>query len=145
MVDNIRIRVSFSDHNIVVCDTIVSILTKEWRETYYDLKKANYSGMKIFLEKYDWKRTFQDAEVGTQFHTFKYVYNSAVRKCDALSTRKRKPRWMTKRAELAREKSRYRDIGECHLYEAYDRQLNRTRNEVEKAKRNFEEKLAGNI
>ena len=55
IVDNIRIREPFSD-NIVICDIVVSIQTKEWRETYYDFKKAT------FLEKYDWKRAFQDTE-----------------------------------------------------------------------------------
>ena len=40
---------------------------------------------------------------------------------------------------------RYRETGEYHLYEAYKRQLNRTRNDVEQAKSNFEKKLAGNI
>ena len=55
MVDNIRIREPFSDHYIVICDIVVSMQTKEWRETYYDFKKANYNRMKTFLEKYDWK------------------------------------------------------------------------------------------
>ena len=40
---------------------------------------------------------------------------------------------------------RYRETGECHLYKAYKWRLNRTRNEVEKAKRNFEKKLVSNI
>ena len=82
MVDNIRIREPLSDHNIVICDIVVSIQTKEWRETYYDFKKVKYNGMKTFLEKYDRKRAFQDAEVRTNL-TSSNLYITP--QCDNLS------------------------------------------------------------
>ena len=41
MVKQIRVREPFSDHNIVICDIIVSIQIKEWREMYYDFKRGN--------------------------------------------------------------------------------------------------------
>ena len=40
---------------------------------------------------------------------------------------------------------RYRETREYHLYEAYKRQRNKAQNEVKKAKRYFEKKLAENI
>ena len=36
MIDAIRVKDPFSDHNIVTYDVIVSVQVKEWRETYYD-------------------------------------------------------------------------------------------------------------
>ena len=65
MVDNIIIRGPFNDHNIVICDIVVSIQTKEWREACYDFNKVDYNGMKMFLVKYDRKRAFREAEVST--------------------------------------------------------------------------------
>ena len=33
MIDAVRVKDPFSDHNIVTCDVIVSVQVKEWRET----------------------------------------------------------------------------------------------------------------
>ena len=57
----------------MICDIVVSIETKEERQTSYEFKKANYNGMKTFLEKYDGKRAFHDAEV-TQHLTSSNLY-----------------------------------------------------------------------
>ena len=52
-----------------------------------------------------------------------------------------------KKSRISKEKSttcgRGIETGEYHLYEAYKRQLNRIRNEIEKAKRNFKKKARG--
>lgn len=152
MVGQVRVSEPFSDHNMVICDIIVYIHIKEWRETYYDYKRANYDGMKQCLENYDWKQAFQDTNVHTKWDIFKRVVNSAMKSFIPVSTRRRKtkPRWMTKRADMARRKKyhmwkKYRETGEHHLYEAYKRQLNKARKEVVKAKQNFEKRLADNI
>ena len=152
MIDAVRVKDPFSDHNIVTCDVIVSVQVKEWRETYYDYKRGNYEEMRKFLSDYDWEQAFQNIDVNTKWDHFKAVVNSAVQRFVPISTKKRnkKPRWMSKRAELARRKKyhmwkRYRETREYHLYEAYKRQRNKAQNEVKKAKRYFEKKLAENI
>ena len=78
MVDQIRVREPFSDHNIVIYDIIMSIQIR--LETYNDFKRGNYEGLKTFLEDYDWKQAFQDTDVNTKFDIFKAVVNSAVQR-----------------------------------------------------------------
>ena len=77
MVEQIRVREPFSDHNIVICD-IMFMQIKDWREMHYDFKRGNYEGMKTFLEDYEWKQAFQDTDVNTKFYIFMAVVNSAV-------------------------------------------------------------------
>ena len=107
MIDAVRVKDPFSDHNIVTCDVIVSVQVKEWRETYYDYKRGNYEEMRKFLRDYDWEQAFQNTDVNTKWDHFKAVVNSAVQRFVPISTKKRnkKPRWMSKRAELARRKN----------------------------------------
>ena len=45
MIDAVRVKESFSDHNIVTCDATVWVQVKEWRETCYDYKRGNYEEM----------------------------------------------------------------------------------------------------
>ena len=104
--------------------------------------------MRKFLRDYDWEQAFQNTDVNTKLDHFKTVVNSAVQRFVPISTKKRnrKPRWMSKRAELARRKKyhmwkRYRETREYHLYEAYKRQRNKAQNEVKKAKWYFEKNL----
>ena len=152
MIDAVRVKEPFSDHSIVTCDVIVSVQVKKWIDTYYDYKRGNCEEMRTFLRDYVWEQAFQNTDVNTKWDHFKAVVNSAVQRFAPISTKKsnRKPRWMSKRAELARRKKyhvwkRYRETREYHIYEAYKRQRNKAQNEVEKAKRYFEKKLAENI
>ena len=69
--------------------------------------------MRTFVRDYDWEQTFQNTDVNTKWDHFKAVVNSAVQSFVPISTKKRnrKPRWMSKRAELARRKKCGRDTG----------------------------------
>ena len=63
--------------------------------------------MRIFLRNYAWEQAFQNTNVSTKWDHFKAMVNSAVQCFVPISTKKRnrKPRWMSKRAELARRKT----------------------------------------
>ena len=62
--------------------------------------------MKTFVRDYDWEQVFHNTNVNTKSDHFKAVVNSAVQRFVHISTKKRnrKPRWMSKTAELARRK-----------------------------------------
>ena len=76
MIDDVRVKEPFSDHNIVTCDVIVSVQVREWRETYYDYKRGNYEEIRTFLKDYDWEQAFQNTDVNTKWDHFKAVVTS---------------------------------------------------------------------
>ena len=85
MIDAVRVKEPFSDHNIVTCDVIVSVQVKEWRETY-DYTREGI--MRKCLKDYDWEQAFQNTDVNTKWDHFKAVVNSTVQCFAPISTKK---------------------------------------------------------
>ena len=117
MIDPVRVKEPFSDHNILTCD--MSWCRYRLKSGERDIMIARENMMRTLLRDYDGEQAFQNTDVNTKWDHFKAVVNSAVQRCVPISIKKRnrKLRRMSKRAELARRKKyhiwkRYREIRE---------------------------------
>ena len=154
MVEEISIRepLSTSDHNMIMFDVTVSITMKRRKQVTYDYKKGDYEAMRQFLSQIDWKHELQNKNTEEMWTVFKEKMDEGVTSFIPTRTNysKKKQKWMTKTAMKAiknkyhlwkkfSESSNYQD------YVEYKKALNKATNEIRKAKRNFEVKLAENI
>ena len=95
--------------------------------------------MKTFLGDYVWKQALQGTNVNTKFDIFMAVVNFALhrfiwqKEAEEETQMDDKTNWISKEEEVSYVEE-IQETGEYHLYEAYERQLNKARNEVVKAK-----------
>lgn len=155
MVNNLVVSEPFgtSDHNIVTFDTIYKTNTRVWKEKYYDYRKADFKGMRSFLNGTNWNNILESENVEDMWDKFKCKMNEAVEGFVPMKVRKQKsnkPLWWNIKIQRARkhrlrawQKQKKTKIYEDYI--SYKRASNKAMKEVKKAKKKYEKKLAKNI
>ena len=139
-----------SDHISISCDVHVNIKPIPTKKVSYNYNKADYLNMRKFFEK-DWDALLSNATVQEATDQFEKVYNEAVEKYVPKSTMLKdqcnKPVWMSKTSyrSVKRKYSswvRYLRTKQDDTYEEYTKKRNESTNEIRKARKNYEKKLA---
>ena len=139
-----------SDHLSISCDVHVNLKPIPTKKVYYNYHKADFSGMKNFFTK-DWDVLFANTTIQEATDMFEKIYNEAVEKCVPKSTitkeRSNKPVWMSQTSyrSVKRKYSswvRYLRTKQDSIYDEYTKKRNESNNEIRKARKNYEKKLA---
>ena len=142
-----------SDHCSMMFNVIGKRSTDEkQRKTIYNYKKADYEGMKNYINKVKWKDRINEVEEGWNLikNTIQDAMEKHVPKTVINPNKRRRPLWMntTSLVKVRRKHAawkRYLETKSGEDYLKYTRARNQSRTETRKAQRDYESKLAKDI
>ena len=154
MIENIYIGepLASSDHFSIICDVVVSVDINNNKRQVLDYSKGNYDEMRKYIANIDWNHTLDGKNTEEMWLSFKETIHVAVEKYVPVrkGTIKKKQQWMTRPLlRLVKKKyhlwKKYTQTKSYQDYSIYKKELNKTTNEIKRAKKLFETKLAENI
>ena len=153
MVNDVRDigRLGNSDHAILIVETNHPFISKGSSHLRFNHRRADYNKLRMMFRDCDWKMVFSSNDIETCWERFKAVYNSAVQQCIPIqkTDKKKKPPWLTNDLlKLVRQKQKawndHRNKRSAETWEEVKKMTKVLKKRVQKAKLNFERKLAKN-
>ena len=152
MVDEVEVveHLGKSDHCILKWETTFLTMTEPVKPTR-DYRNANYKDMKDDLQKVDWDKEFETCNTDQAWSKLKGTLHDLISDHVPLKQpKKKKTMWLTRRALRAvrrkrRAWKRYKHSKTPANGRHYNKCVHDAKKEVDKAKRDFEKKIANNI
>ena len=153
MVDEVDVidHLGTSDHSMVQWEMIYRV-ELEQAKPKRDFRNANFDRMKDDINKVNWKEDLDDCSTEEAWKLFKEKFQHQIRKNVPMKhqTKRRKTLWVTKKVQrMIRRKQRafrkYQNQKTSKNFDHYKKCQKETKQEIRKAKRDFERKLAQNI
>ena len=154
MVNDVRDigRLGNSDHAVLIVETNHPFIRKGSSHERFNHRRADYNKLRKLFKECDWKTELSSNDVEACWARFKVIYNNTVQQCipiDKADKKKKKPPWLTKDLlKLVRQKQKawkqHRSSRSAETWDEVKKMTKLLKKRVQKAKLNFERKLAKN-